>query len=43
VTLSVWMKVVVGTYGRGKGVPLHAMEAPGGRGSVASTHIQPQH
>jgi hypothetical protein len=28
---------------KGKGVPLHAMEAPGGRGGIAPTHSQPGH
>jgi hypothetical protein len=27
--------------GKGKGVPLHAMKAPGGRGGIAPTHSQP--
>jgi hypothetical protein len=28
---------------KGKGVPLHAMEALEGRGSIAPTHSRPQH
>jgi hypothetical protein len=28
---------------KGKGVPLHAMKAPGGRGGKAPTHSQPRH
>jgi hypothetical protein len=35
-------KTLVSTYkfikGKGKGVPLHAMEAHGGRGGIAPTH-----
>jgi hypothetical protein len=29
--------------GRGKAVPLHAMEALGGRGGIAPTHSRPRH
>jgi hypothetical protein len=29
--------------GKGKAVPLHAMEALGGRGVIAPTHSLPQH
>jgi hypothetical protein len=28
---------------KGKAVPLHVMEALGGRGSIASTHSRPRH
>jgi hypothetical protein len=28
---------------KGKAVPLHTMEAPAGRGGIASTHSQPRH
>jgi hypothetical protein len=28
---------------KGKGVPLHAMEASEGRGGIAPTHFQPRH
>jgi hypothetical protein len=28
---------------KGKAVPLHAMEALGGRGSIAPTHSRPGH
>jgi hypothetical protein len=28
---------------KGKGVPLHAMEAHGGRGSIAPTQTKPRH
>jgi hypothetical protein len=28
---------------RGKAVPLHAMEALGGRGGIAPTHSRPRH
>jgi hypothetical protein len=28
---------------KGKAVPLHAMEALGGRGGIASTHSRPRH
>jgi hypothetical protein len=28
---------------QGEGVPLYAMEAPGGRGGIAPTHSQPRH
>jgi hypothetical protein len=28
---------------KGKGGPLHAMKAPGGRGGIAPTHSQPRH
>jgi hypothetical protein len=28
---------------KGKGVPLHAMEEPGGRGGIAPIHSQPRH
>jgi hypothetical protein len=28
---------------KGKGVPLHAMVAPRGRGGIAPTHSQPRH
>jgi hypothetical protein len=30
-------------HGRGKAVPLHAMETLGGRGGIASTHSRPRH
>jgi hypothetical protein len=29
--------------GKGKAVPLHAMEALGGRGGIAPTHSRPRH
>jgi hypothetical protein len=29
--------------GKGKAVPLHAMEALGGRGDIAPTHSRPRH
>jgi hypothetical protein len=29
--------------GKGKGVLLHAMKVPGGRGGIAPTHSQPRH
>jgi hypothetical protein len=28
---------------KGKAVPLHAMEAPGGRRGIAPTHYRPRH
>jgi hypothetical protein len=34
-------KVISG--GKGKAVPLHAMEALGGRGGIAPTHSRPRH
>jgi hypothetical protein len=30
-------------YSKGKGVPLHAMEALEGRGDIAPTHSRPRH
>jgi hypothetical protein len=38
-TLKMNSKVKV----KGKGVPLQAMTAPGGRGGIAPTHSQPRH
>jgi hypothetical protein len=38
--------VVIYYYSRvkkSKAVPLHAMEAPGGRGGIAPTHSWPRH
>jgi hypothetical protein len=35
--------VVVVVKGKGKAVPLHAMEALGGRGGIAPTHSRPRH
>jgi hypothetical protein len=29
--------------GKSKAVPLHAVEAPGGRGGIAPTHSRPRH
>jgi hypothetical protein len=29
--------------GKGKAIPLHAMEALGGRGGIALTHSRPRH
>jgi hypothetical protein len=37
-----WSKSVL-TSLKGKAVPLHAMEALGGRGSIAPTHSRPRH
>jgi hypothetical protein len=31
------------SIGKGKAVPLHAMEALGGRGGIAPTHSRPRH
>jgi hypothetical protein len=31
------------TKGKGKAVPLHAMEALGGRGGIAPTHSRPRY
>jgi hypothetical protein len=33
----------LGKIKKGKAVPLHAMEALGGRGDIAPTHSQPRH
>jgi hypothetical protein len=30
-------------HSKGKAVPLHAMEALGGRGGIAPTHSRPRH
>jgi hypothetical protein len=31
------------TVSKGKAIPLHAMEALGGRGGIAPTHSRPRH
>jgi len=38
-----WTVYTVQTCNKGKAVPLHAMEALGGRGSIAPTHSRPRH
>jgi hypothetical protein len=41
--LDLEMAPGVVTCSKGKAVPLHAIEALGGRGSIAPTHSQPRH
>jgi hypothetical protein len=36
-------KQIIGNPDKGKAVPLHAMEALGGRGGIAPTHSRPRH
>jgi hypothetical protein len=36
-------KVSILTIKKGNAVPLHAMEALGGRGGIAPTHSRPRH
>jgi hypothetical protein len=33
----------IGHIDKGKAIPLHAMEALGGRGGIAPTHSRPRH
>jgi hypothetical protein len=35
--------IILSTKGKDKAVPLHAMEALGGRESIATTHSRPRH
>jgi hypothetical protein len=44
-TSGMHIKSLIDIYkkGKGKAVPLHAMEALGGRGGIAPTHSQPRH
>jgi hypothetical protein len=36
-------EIIFSEYVKGKAVPLHAMEALGGRGGIAPTHSRPRH
>jgi hypothetical protein len=41
ITFHIWILVIKKV--KGKAVPLHAMEALGGRGDIALTHSRPRH
>jgi len=41
--LYIYMRCSQNVTSKGKAVPLHAMEALGGRGGIAPTHSRPRH
>jgi hypothetical protein len=40
---NILLSILLNTICKSKAVPLHAIEDPGGRGGIASTHYKPRH